>query len=275
MPFAAAIRIMRPLNCLITFVSVLLGGWLGAHTLPPALLAAGLAAAAITGAGNALNDIVDIRRDRVNRPDRPLPSGKLSVGTAAFLTAALFGFGLVLALRLPASATALAILAVAGLVLYNLRLKDVPLAGNLTVSLLGGTAFLFGAASVGSYQPALVVAGFACLYHFGREILKDVADKAGDQDAGGDTVPIRWGLRSALIGVCAAYTILILASPLPFILDLYGLPYLGTILVLDGFLIWVMLHLWRSPDPGRFARLSRLLKIGMFLGLGAIFFGAQ
>ena len=274
MPLVAAIRILRPLNCLITFASVLLGGWLGARGLSGSLLTAGVSAATITGAGNALNDIVDIRRDRVNRPDRPLAAGNLSVGTAAFLTAALFGFGLALAFRLPTPATALAILAVAGLVLYNFRLKDVPLAGNITVSLLGGAAFLFGAASVGPYQSALVVAGFACLYHFGREILKDVADQAGDRDAGGDTMPIRWGLRSALIGVSAAYTILILASPLPFLLGLYGLPYLGTILVLDGFLIWVIRRLWHSQDPTRFARLSRLLKAGMPLGLAAILLGS-
>lgn len=72
MPLVAAIRILRPLNCLITFASVLLGGWLGARGLSGSLLTAGVSAATITGAGNALNDIVDIRRDRVNRPDRPL-----------------------------------------------------------------------------------------------------------------------------------------------------------------------------------------------------------
>ena len=51
-----------------------MGGWLGANALPAPLWIAAFSAAAVTAGGNALNDLWDLEIDRVNHPDRPLPS---------------------------------------------------------------------------------------------------------------------------------------------------------------------------------------------------------
>lgn len=47
-------------------------------------------------AGMYLNDILDIDIDRKQRPDRPLPSGRISLGTAWGVTIVLFAIGLAL-----------------------------------------------------------------------------------------------------------------------------------------------------------------------------------
>ena len=161
-----------------------------------------------------------------------------------------------------------------GLVVYNLWAKDVPVVGNLLISLLGAAAFLYGAATAGSLWPAGIAAGFAGLYHFGREILKDVADQAGDRRVRGDNVPLRWGLRPALIGATVLYSLLVVATPVPYLIGIYSWPYLALVLLLDALLLGLLFQLWSDPDPGRFARVSRLLKVGMPLGLAAILLGA-
>lgn len=267
----AALEAARPLNCAIAFASVLLGGWLGAHALPRPLLLAGLSAALVMAGGNVLNDLCDIRIDRLVHPARPLPSGRLGAGVAR-AQAALFLFaGAGAGLALPSPAPVVALCAAGCLVAYNLRLKGVPVAGNLLVSLLCGAAFLYGGFAVGNPLSALVPALFAALYHFGREVLKDIQDLEGDRNAPGVTLPLRWGVRKACVLVTAAYLLLILLTPVPYLLRLYGLPYLLLVLLLDGLLVYVLRDLRMARTPKRLRRLSHLLKAGMLLGLCAIF----
>jgi 4-hydroxybenzoate polyprenyltransferase len=56
-----------------------------------------IASMAIYAAGIALNDVFDLELDRVERPGRPLPSGRVSRRFAVILAVALFGVGLGLA----------------------------------------------------------------------------------------------------------------------------------------------------------------------------------
>ena len=264
----ALFELPRPLNALITFASVLLGGWLGAHNLPLPLLIAACSAALIAGGGNALNDLCDLEIDRINKPHRPLPSGRLSPRIARLEAFVLFGVGTASGLFLPGPAPFVALIATAGLVLYNRFLKRLPFLGNLTVSLLGGLAFLYGGFAVSAPLPALIPAGFALLYHLGREVLKDVEDLKGDPS--GSTVPLRWGKRNALLVATAIFSLLIATTPLPVFLGLYGRAYLVLVLLLNLLLIYILRSVWQHP--ARLPHLNLLLKIGMVLGLSAIFF---
>ena len=40
----------------------------------------------LNGASNALNQIYDLEIDRINKPKRPLPSGRISIGGASIFT---------------------------------------------------------------------------------------------------------------------------------------------------------------------------------------------
>jgi len=51
----------------------------------------------ITGAGNAINDYFDAGIDAVNRPDRPIPSGRLKKGYAYKFSILLFASGILTA----------------------------------------------------------------------------------------------------------------------------------------------------------------------------------
>ncbi|MFF9065812.1 SCO3242 family prenyltransferase [Streptomyces sp. NPDC014891] len=77
-------------------------------------------------AGMALNDWADRTEDSVERPHRPLPSGRVAPGAALAASAALTAAGLVLASRAGRPSLAVAT-ALAGTVwAYDLRLKHTP-----------------------------------------------------------------------------------------------------------------------------------------------------
>lgn len=267
----AALQVPRPVNGAIAFASVLLGGWLGVQAVPSVLLIAAASACLIAASGNVLNDLCDVEADRINRPDRPLASGRLPTWVAVCEAAGFGAAGVGAAFTLPPLATALALAAVIALVLYNTRLKGVPLAGNLTVGLLGGLPFLYGGVAVGAPVPSLVPALFAVPFHLGREILKDTEDREGDRVLGGCTLPLRWSHNRVAAVVVAIYGLLVLATPLPVALGIYGYRYLSIVVLLDILLAYVVASFWRIRSPDDCRRLSRLLKLGMLLGIGAIF----
>ncbi|NBT13055.1 MAG: hypothetical protein EBS56_05655 [Planctomycetia bacterium] len=61
--------------------------------LPPALWWALAASLAFYAAGMVLNDVFDVELDRRERPERPLPSGTIAVGTAATVGRGLLTLG--------------------------------------------------------------------------------------------------------------------------------------------------------------------------------------
>ena len=74
------IEILRPVNLAIVFATVAVAGMLAK---PSGLdwfwiLVAAIAASSIAGGGNAINDYFDIKIDKINRPNRPLPSGSVA-----------------------------------------------------------------------------------------------------------------------------------------------------------------------------------------------------
>ena len=267
--FYASIELPRPINCLITFASVLLGGWLGIHRITEPLICAALSAALITAGGNALNDLCGIIEDRINKPHRPLPSGRLSPGIARMEMGIFLLAGILFALPLPTPAIAIALIAIACLILYNTYFKRVPLIGNLIISALGGLAFLYGGAAVENISAPYLIAGFAFLFHLGRELLKDLEDSAGDRQLSGSTVPLSWGENIARILITSIFAILIIATPLPTLLGLHSSIYLCLILLLNLLLVFVLIRLWQKDALGY---LNKLLKAGMLLGLAAFLF---
>lgn len=267
-----AFELPRPYNCAIAFLSVVLGGWIGIHAISPTLLIAALSTALILGAGNSHNDLCDLITDRINRPNRPLPSGRLPTQTAQLEATGLAAIGFGLAHTLHSPLPILTLSASIGLVLYNAWLKRFPLIGNLLVSLLCALAFLYGGLAVNAPHPSITPAILVTLFQFGREILKDIEDSAGDRFLPGPkTIPLRWGRRKALVLVTVTYILLILSTFFPFLSGHYGLRYLSLVLLLNGMLIYIIISLWKNGRSANLYKLNLLLKIGMLIGLCAIF----
>ena len=113
----------------------------------------------ITGAGNAINDYYDREIDAINRPKRPIPSGRISARAAFYYSLVLFAVGCLCAGLVNQICLEVAAFNSVLLFLYARNLKATPLAGNICVAFLTGSAFLFGGAAAGSagvWLPAAV-----------------------------------------------------------------------------------------------------------------------
>lgn len=273
-PFAC-LMLVRPVNCAIAFVSVLVGaGMAGKDADAGRVLAAGLSAACIAGGGNALNDACDEAADRINQPDRPIPSGQISRRAAVNLAVMLFSLGAGMSAGLGAKAFCVALAAVGGLVAYDVALKRVPVAGNVAVSGISGLALLYGGVAVNRVDAALVPAGFAFLFHLGREMVKDIEDVQGDAAVGAKSVAVAWGVRPALMMTTAVYLTLMALTPIPFWQECYNWRYLLLALCpVDAILLYALLSMWRDRSRQNLLRLDGLLKLNMVFGLLALWVG--
>jgi 4-hydroxybenzoate polyprenyltransferase len=92
--FGAWLAIARVSNT-PTVVSNTVAGAVLASTVADVgtVVAVALAMALFYTAGMILNDVLDLEIDRVQRPERPIPSGRISPGAAAGSVGVLFGIG--------------------------------------------------------------------------------------------------------------------------------------------------------------------------------------
>lgn len=269
------IEISRPHNMVAAGACVLSAYHLsGGRGLGPVFWPV-LFTALVTGLGNLVNDFFDSGIDRVNKPRRPIPSGRLSAPDA--LRVYLWGTVLVtagMAALLPGRIFALALVWEALLFVYAARVKRMALAGNIVIAAVCASAFMVGALVTGEYGALAFPAAFAFVLVMGRELIKGAEDVEGDRLAGARTLAVRYGAaRSAkwgamLLFVCAA------AAPLPALAGYFGRTYglLAAFLVTPGVLAAAVLVL-ESPGRRAFNRASWVLKVEMFVGIVVMGFG--
>ncbi|AXE81268.1 SCO3242 family prenyltransferase [Streptomyces atratus] len=102
-------------------------------------------------AGMALNDWADRDEDAVDRPHRPIPSGRIAPGAALAAAGALTAAGLGLAARAGRPALAVATGLAATVWAYDLRLKHTP-AGPAAMAAARGLDLLLGATATGAAE---------------------------------------------------------------------------------------------------------------------------
>lgn len=104
----------------------------------PGLLLAGGAASALGlyAYGACLNDLLDVRRDRALRPERPLPSGKVSTETAAVTVAVSLVLSVLGATVFGIPSVLLTLALAAGILFFNAAARFVPGVGLVVLGLL-------------------------------------------------------------------------------------------------------------------------------------------
>jgi geranylgeranylglycerol-phosphate geranylgeranyltransferase len=226
----------------------------------------------ISGAGNSVNDYFDIKIDSINRPERPIPSGRVKLSEALYLSYLLFGFGSLLAFSINQFCGFIALFNSLLLIFYAKTLKGTPLLGNLSIGYLTGSTFLFGASVFGSegLRALFVLFVLSALAITAREIVKDIEDMEGDKMEGADTLPLRIGAKKAsylavLIGFLA-----VLLSPLPYLMSVLGRNYLYLVFLADLGFFAAIYQILARDNP---AKSSKMFKIAMFFALLAFIAG--
>lgn len=109
--------------------------------------------------GLILNDWFDLERDRLRRPHRPLPAGRISARTALVVAVLLFGAALGLAAAVGRGSLALAAAILILIVFYNGAARRVPLLGFVTMGLCRGANLLLGASiAFPALSPVVLIA---------------------------------------------------------------------------------------------------------------------
>jgi hypothetical protein len=142
------LELLRPAN-VVTAIADVLAGYAVAGQGQPARLPWLLASTACLYAGGVvLNDYFDRGVDAVERPERPIPSGRVSPMRAGLLGFALLAAGIGAAFGATRTAGAVAI-AVAGFaVLYDARAKRHAFVGPITMGVCRGLNLVLGMAAV-------------------------------------------------------------------------------------------------------------------------------
>jgi geranylgeranylglycerol-phosphate geranylgeranyltransferase len=270
------LHILRPHNCLIAAVAVLLGVMMvgGGIPLEVSLLAT-FAAFVICGAGNIINDYYDFEIDKVNRPERPLPSGRMGPRTAFVYALVLFCAGVSISATINTAALGLASFNSVLLYAYAWKVKARGgLTKNFVVSYLVASPFLFGGiVTMGNLWVVLIFVVCAFLVNTAREILKDIEDYEGDMGFV-ETLPMKVGLNQAffIAGFFAVTAVVI--SPLPGVLGLLKnwSAYLVLIFITDAIIFYPFLKV-KMADQENARWAQKILKKGMVMALVAFFLG--
>ena len=273
----AHIRLFRPLNLLTgAFAVYVSSAILRSLYQTSELTFAILTVVCYNAAANSLNDFIDFKIDQVNRPDRPLTAGLVKRNTALIFSVLLFVGGSVTALFLSKLAAMIAILIVLPLIIsYNLKLKQLPLVGNIVIALILGLTFVFSGAVFGNIKPMII----PCFLAFGltlvRELVKDIEDMEGDRLAGLTTFPIIAGFNRAG-KLTALFAVIIGVGALaPYVMDYYSFWYLAfLVLGVETPLVTLVVLFMKSPEKLNFSLASKTLKISTILGIIAIYFGS-
>ena len=169
----------------------------------------------ITAGGYIINDIQDIKIDRINKPERVIRNP----GTWIWIYRFLFLFGSFITLYVSYKHGAwwyLAVYFVAwfSLYAYSTRLKCIPLAGNLLVSLFSAAVviavlapFLSEISVIDDSVQKQILRPFSFYFLFAfllsliREIVKDMEDYQGDKSRSCNTLAVSLGDEKAKVFV--------------------------------------------------------------------------
>ncbi len=266
------LRLIRPINCLMASIAVLIGAYLGGITgsLTPILFGM-VAAFAVSGGGMVINDYYDRDLDIIYDHDKPIPNGDISLKTALIISFVLFSVGIYLSAWINIYALSIALINSLLLVGYAKDLQKRFLLSNLVVSFLVGSTFVFGGITVSNFMPSILLAAMAFFANTAREIIKDIEDKEADVTKGVKSVPIVLGKESARTISSLFVIVAICMSPLPIILDIFHIRYGILVTFSVAVFLWSIYLIEKKDDV---SKIQGLLKLGMLLGLIAFLGGA-
>ena len=268
-------RLGRPINALAGVIAVLVSAYVTKPLSWWPVLAAALTVLLITVSTNAWNDFIDIEIDRINKPGRPLPSGKISPRGALIFSAVGSAVSLIIAVFINPTAFLIALGSNILLYLYSWKLKCTILWGNATVAAIVGLCFIFGGVAAGDIKPTLMLALTVFVALMGREILKTMADYRGDLIQECRTIATGWGKRVArglMIILLVAAALLMLVT---YFTEQYRPAYLYLILfAMYPIFIYIMINAKSDASGKILERNSTIMKYSFFIWFLAVVLGA-
>lgn len=216
----------RPFTLVPPMIGIFSGSLIGfgaTHSKFPYLrvILAVLAAAVLNAASNGINQICDLQNDQINKPHRPLPSGRMSQRQAWVFVVCTYALALALVAVVNIETFAIYVIAAASTLAYSVppvRLKRNPVGSNLIIALIRGWLLkVAGWAAVATVRHSLEPWYIGFIYFvflLGATTTKDFADIEGDRAAGCITLPVKYGAVWSARAISPAFILPWLLMPL-------------------------------------------------------------
>ncbi|MFX1527976.1 MAG: geranylgeranylglycerol-phosphate geranylgeranyltransferase [Promethearchaeota archaeon] len=276
------IEILRPINDIMGSFTVVIGILNTRIDIPVDLIIINIILGAITyffiaASGMVINDIYDIEIDKINRPQRPIPSGRISIHQAKIIFFITYGVGIIISIfhslffRLGFLNIILAVFF--GFIgwVYAKWGKKSGFFGNLIVSVSFSIGLVYGAILNNALIPSYIYFFFLTSFFLllSREVIKGCEDIEGDRELNVKTLAILIGIKkSTKMAITFSFLAIIffilpnltpIISPTLFLISMiFGLAVVGYATIL---------MFYSKSERENFKKISLFLKVGAFLGL--------
>ncbi|MCL2156873.1 MAG: UbiA family prenyltransferase [Methanobrevibacter sp.] len=279
----AYLEIIRPGNAVMAVIAVILIGIIAQNFSYP-LIFGMIAVFLATAGGNVINDYFDYKIDAINKPNRPIPSGRISLKNSYIYASLLFGasalFGIVIGCMLnnfvPTLIVALSLLL---MYYYAKNLKKITLIGNIAISFLTGLCFIFAGvilgldtlsnqlniSSLSIIYTSLYLGFFAIVMSMAREITKDMEDVEGDKLEGAKTFPITYGNKKSSILTVFFIVLASVLSPILYFNGIFNVFFLVILSIAIAIFLYGAYEILKDQTPENCKKVSKLIKIGMMI----------
>lgn len=278
------IEILRIHNLLVSALATLLGikaVYAGVTSTPSSITSYLLPISTVTlvaAGGYVINDYFDVDSDLINKPSRPIPSGRVSRDEALILSIILFSIGLLTSYLTGPLSLTYAIVNAFLLVMYSKRLKKKGLIGNLVVSVASANSIIYGGLATSEMIKDLILtintllpAFYAGVFTLMREVVKGIEDVAGDLRMNIKTLAITKGVKTASKVAILLMIMIIMISPLPYVISRYGFLYVSLALLTDILLIKSITDLIKAKSDVELmktsSRVRSYTKVAMLVGI--------
>ena len=208
------------------------------------IIPASFALAILNGASNALNQVTDIKADKISKPYRPIIRGDISPGEALAVSLILYIAAFSLSLLVNMMFSAFVVLIIAFTVTYSIppRIKNILFLNQLWVGVPRGLLGILASWSVfgNALEPLPLTIGLiAMCFLIGGSITKDIIDSEADKKTGARTLVNTFGVKKA-----ALMTLPFMFFPfayIPLLIDsgiLHPYLWLLTFLAIPGYFIF-------------------------------------
>jgi len=200
-------------------------------------------------AGLYLSDFLDRKLDAIEKPHRPIPSGRINPNEALIVGAVLAVSGLILSFFL--SIYNIILVFVVAILVYSYAkfTKSKGIFGNINRGAVTVAAYLFGVFSIGAPIESIPVyiwfLAFVFLFHdTNSNLVGAIRDMEGDKEGGYNTIPVKYGLEfSIFVSLVLTFIWLPLALFLPYSYDFLNknFYYIMILVILIIFSLYVYL----------------------------------
>jgi geranylgeranylglycerol-phosphate geranylgeranyltransferase len=281
MKFKDSIEILRPINGLMGGLTVIIGILNTKISIPLLTLIFNIIFGVLTyffisGSSMVINDYYDVEIDKINRPERPIPRGSISLKQAKILWVITILIGIILSIihsllfKIGYLITIIVVFMAFIGWLYAAWGKKSGFLGNIIVGISFSIGLIYGAMLNNSIIPLYIYFFFLTSFFLllSREVIKGCEDVEGDKKEGVKTLAIKIGIKKSTKIAMIFAIIAIIFYVLPLFTVINQILFLISMVFGLAVVIFAVILMLKSNLTNKdFKKVSLLLKIGAFLGL--------